>query len=168
MHSLIVALFDNPHKAASVHQELLDAKLGIAIAPEEVVVLVVKPNGDVTINDTAHPTIPTALSGGFMGELAGLILFNPALALIGGIAGIGVGASMDALKEVGIDEAFMEDLATELTPGSSALFIRTGQEDRQSIVGMLEPAAQQVLQAALAHDDKTKLATALRETQPVS
>jgi uncharacterized membrane protein len=168
MHSLIVALFDSPDKAASAHQELLDAQLETRIAPEEIAVLVVEPNGDVAVNDTAHPTIPTALSGGFVGVLVGLMLFNPALALIGGIAGIGAGATMGALKDVGIDETFMNDLAAKLKPGSSALFIRVRQEEGQPIVDMLAPLSQKVLQAVLAHGDKSKLTTALSETQPVS
>jgi uncharacterized membrane protein len=144
---------------------MLKTELENPISPEEVVILVMTPNGEVRINDTTHPTLPVLLGGGFVGILAGLMLFNPALAVIGGIAGSGIGAILGALKEVGIDDAFMEDLARSLKPGSSALLVRIRPDDAQRVVGMLDPYSQKILQAELAHNDETKLQAALREVQ---
>lgn len=165
MHSLVIALFSDPGKADSVQKELLKTELENSISPEEAVVLVMTSNREVRINDTTHPALPASLGGGFVGILAGLMLFNPALALIGGITGTGIGAILGALKEVGIDDAFMEDLARNLKPGSSALLVRIRPDDAQRVVDMLDPYSQKILQVELAHDDETKLQAALREVQ---
>ena len=149
MRSLVViALFSDPGKADSVQKELLKTELENPISPEEAVVLVMTSNREVRINDTTHPALPASLGGGFVGILAGLILFNPALAVIGGIAGTGIGAILGALKEVGIDDAFMEDLARNLRPGSSALLVRIRPDDAQRVVDMLDPYSQKILQVA--------------------
>lgn len=165
MRSLVIALFDDPGKADSVQKKLLQAELENPVAPEEAVILEMTQNREVRINDATHPTVPATLGGGFVGILAGLMLFNPALALIGGIAGTGVGAILGALKEVGIDDAFMKDLSLNLKPGSSALLVRIRQDDAQHVVDTLDPYSRKILHAELAHDDETKLQTALREAQ---
>jgi len=101
--------------------------------------------------------LPGAFSGGFMGALVGLMLFNPALALIGLVTGSGIGAVVGALKEVGIDERFMKDLASHLSPGSSALFILAKRADPGRIREELKRYDGRVLQAALFHEDEARL-----------
>lgn len=61
-----------------------------------------------------------ALGGGFWGLLFGLIFFVP---LIGLVVGAAVGALSASMVDVGIDDNFIKQVRSEVTPGSSALFV---------------------------------------------
>ena len=61
-----------------------------------------------------------ALGGGFWGLLFGLIFFVP---LIGAAVGAAVGALSASMVDVGINDDFIGQVRSEVTPGSSALFV---------------------------------------------
>jgi uncharacterized membrane protein len=63
-----------------------------------------------------------ALGGAFWGLLFGLIFFVP---LLGVAIGAGLGALAGSLTDVGIDDDFIETVRTQVTPGTSALFVLT-------------------------------------------
>jgi uncharacterized membrane protein len=63
-----------------------------------------------------------ALGGGFWGFLFGLIFFVPLLGLAIGAA---TGALSGSLGDVGIDDAFIKEVRSKVTPGTSALFLLT-------------------------------------------
>lgn len=54
------------------------------------------------------------------GALIGFLFLNP---LLGIVAGAGLGAATGEVGDFGISHRFMNELATHLKPGSSALFI---------------------------------------------
>lgn len=64
-----------------------------------------------------------ALGGMFWGMLFGLIFFIP---LLGAAIGAGVGALTGALTDVGIDDDFIKSVRDEIEPGTSALFLMSG------------------------------------------
>lgn len=61
-----------------------------------------------------------AAGGAFWGMLFGLIFFVP---LLGAALGAATGALAGALSDVGIDDGFINRVRTEVTPGTSALFV---------------------------------------------
>jgi uncharacterized membrane protein len=61
-----------------------------------------------------------ALGGAFWGFLFGLIFFVP---FLGAAIGAGMGAMMGSLTDVGISDAFIDKVRTQVTPGTSALFL---------------------------------------------
>ena len=63
-----------------------------------------------------------ALGGAFWGMLFGLIFFVP---LLGAAIGAATGALTGSLQDVGIDDAFINRIRGEVTPGTSALFVMT-------------------------------------------
>jgi uncharacterized membrane protein len=63
-----------------------------------------------------------AMGGAFWGLLFGLIFFVPLLGLAVGAAAGALGGS---LTDVGIDDAFIKDVRSKITPGTSALFLMT-------------------------------------------
>jgi uncharacterized membrane protein len=89
------------------------------------------------------------------------MVINPALALFGLVAGAGLGAVIGSLKEVGIEEKFMEDLGSHLKPGTSALFIVAKKAKPEAILEKLKRFRGKVLQTSLKHDDEDKLRAAL-------
>jgi uncharacterized membrane protein len=61
-----------------------------------------------------------ALGGAFWGMLFGLIFFVP---LLGAAIGAASGALAGSLRDVGIDDRFIERVRGEVSPGTSALFV---------------------------------------------
>ena len=61
-----------------------------------------------------------ALGGSFWGLLFGILFFVPLLGLAVGAA---VGALSGSLADVGIDDDFINSVRSQITPGTSALFV---------------------------------------------
>jgi uncharacterized membrane protein len=161
MSDLFVVAFDDELKAEQVRLDLLSLKRGHLVDVEEAVVVIRTASGKVRMHHSTHFTAPGALGGGFLGMMAGLMLLNPVLAVIGGITGTALGAVTGALKELGIDDAFMKELASQLKPGSSALFILVKEGQPKQVYAEVEKFRGRVLQTKLAHQDETKIEAAL-------
>lgn len=63
-----------------------------------------------------------ALGGAFWGMLFGLIFLVP---LLGAAIGAATGAVAGRLTDVGIDDDFIKEVRSQVTPGTSALFVMT-------------------------------------------
>jgi len=63
-----------------------------------------------------------ALTGAFWGMLFGLLFFIPFLGLA---IGAGMGALFGALADIGIDDDFIKQVRSQVTEGTSALFLMT-------------------------------------------
>jgi uncharacterized membrane protein len=161
MSDLIVAAFNGELKAERVRLDLLSLKHRHLIDVEEAVVVIRTASGKVRMHHSTHFTGPGALGGGFIGMMVGLMLLNPILSIIGGITGTALGAVIGALKELGIDEPFMKELASHLKPESSALFILVKQGQTQKVYTEVEKFGGKILQTKLEHQDETKLEAAL-------
>ena len=161
MSDLFVVAFGDELKAEQVRLDLLSSKRSHLIDVEEAVVVVRTASGKVRMHHSTHFTVPGALGGGFLGMMAGLMMLNPVMAAIGGVAGTALGAVTGAIKELGVDEAFMKELASHLAPGSSALFILVKETQPEKIYGEVARFDGKILQTKLAHQDKTKLQVAL-------
>jgi uncharacterized membrane protein len=61
-----------------------------------------------------------AMGGAFWGFLFGLIFFVP---FLGMAVGAGMGALTGSLVDVGINDAFIDRVRQQVTPGTSALFL---------------------------------------------
>lgn len=163
MSYLIAVAFDDEFKAEQVRLDLLRMGREDLVDLEEAAVAVRNAEGKVRLHHVSHFTFPLALSGGFVGMLAGLIVLNPVLAAIGMVVGTGVGAVLGALKEIGIDEEFMDELASHLKPGSSALFILVKSAKPEVVSEELKRFKGKLLQTTLSHMDEDKLRAAIEE-----
>lgn len=161
MADLIVITFGDEFKAEQVRLDLMKMQHEHLVDLEEAAVVVHKAKGGVRLHHSQHFTAPGLVTGGFVGTLVGLMLFNPVLALFGMVTGAGLGAVVGALKEVGIDDDFMKDIASHLKPGTSALFILAKKAGPEKILGELKRYDGKLLQTKLSHQDETKLRAAL-------
>jgi uncharacterized membrane protein len=161
MGDLLVVAFNDEFKAERVRLDLLQMQHEHLVDLEEAAVLVHKKDGKVKLHHVTHFTVPVALGGGFVGSLIGLMVLNPAVALVGMVTGAGLGAAIGSLKEVGIEEKFMEELGSHLKPGTSALFIVAKKAKPEVILKELKRFGGKVLQTSLKHDDEDKLRAAL-------
>jgi uncharacterized membrane protein len=161
MSDLIAVAFEDEFKAERVRLDLLQMQHEHLVDLEEAVVVVHKKDGKVKLHHVTHFTVPVAFGGGFTGSLVGLMLLNPAIALLGLVVGTGLGAVIGSIKEVGIEEKFMKDLGSHLKPGTSALLIVAKKAKPEAILPELKKFNGKVLQTSLKHDDEEKLQAAL-------
>jgi uncharacterized membrane protein len=85
----------------------------------------------------SHIASAGAVGGAFWGMLFGLLFFVPFL-------GMAIGAAMGALTakfaDYGIDDGFIQSVQSEVTPGTSALFLLGESPARERVVDALKDA----------------------------
>src|SRR5499433_3088585 len=118
MSTLVAIEYDDLFKAEEVRLSLMKMQKDYLIDLEDAVVAVKDQKGKVRLHQAVNVTAAGAVSGGFWGALIGMIFLNP---LLGMAMGATAGAITGALRDVGIDDKFMKELADGLPNRSSAL-----------------------------------------------
>lgn len=158
MSHLIAVGFDNPSRAEEVRLDLMRLQRNYLIDLEDAVVAIRDDDGQVKLRQLYNLTAAGAMSGGFWGTLIGLIFLSP---LLGLVVGGTTGAVMGALSDVGVNDDFMKQLAKQLKPGSSALFVLVRQATPDKVLAELENYEGTVLQTSLTKEDEETLRRAL-------
>jgi uncharacterized membrane protein len=120
MGNLVVIEFDNEEAAFGMRAELAKMQKEYLIEMDDVVVVTKNEKGKVKLHQAVNLTAAGAVGGSFWGMLIGMIFLNP---LLGAAVGAGAGALSGKLRDIGISDEFMKELAANLTEGTSALFI---------------------------------------------
>lgn len=102
-----------------------------------------------------------ALNGAFWGFLFGLIFFIPLL-------GMAIGAAMGALSgkfaDVGISDDFIKQVRSEVTPGTSALFLLIAQSTPDKFLQGLKAAPKfEIISTNLTAEQEEQLKAAFAE-----
>lgn len=158
MSTLVVIEYDDPFKAEETRLLLRKLQREYLIDLEDAVVAVKDEHGKIKLHQAVNLTAAGAVSGGFWGALIGLIFLNP---ILGMAMGASAGAASGALSDLGINDSFMKDLANNLTPGSSALFILVRRVTLDKVLDELKGTGGKILQTSLTHEDEAKLQAAL-------
>ncbi len=158
MRNLIVVAYDTEFKAQEVRLDFLKMQKSYLVSLEDAVIVEKKQDGKVKLHQMYNLTAHGAVGGGFWGTLIGLIFLNP---LLGLVVGAGAGAVAGALSDVGINDAFMKELAQKLTPGTSALFLLVESELTDKALDELRGTGGTVLQTSLSSEDDAKLQAVL-------
>jgi uncharacterized membrane protein len=162
MSTLVVIGYDDMFKAEEIRLKLMKMQKDYLVDLEDAVVAVKDEKGKIRLHQAVNLTAAGALGGGFWGTLIGLIFLNP---LLGMAVGAAAGAVSGALADVGIDDKFMKDLATAMTPGSSVLFVLVRKATPDKVLEELKGSGGHVLKTSLSHDDEAKLQAALSAAQ---
>ncbi|WP_242349399.1 DUF1269 domain-containing protein [Mucispirillum schaedleri] len=161
MSKLIVVSYDDELKAEQVRLDFLKMQKSYLVELEDAVVAVKKQDGKVKLRQMNNLTAFGALGGGFWGMLIGAIFLNPLLGFaIGGAAG----AVSGALSDIGIDDNFMKQLAEQMKPGTSTLFILLHSDLSDKALAELKGTGGTIIQTSLASEDEEKLRKAISET----
>ena len=116
-----------------------------------------KKPGTRQLNDLAGAG---ALGGAFWGMLFGLIFFVPFL-------GMAVGAAMGGLtgmmKDVGIDDGFINRVREQVTPGTSALFALTSDAVLDRVHTAFAGQSPELIFTNLSDEEEAKLRSAFGE-----
>jgi uncharacterized membrane protein len=158
MSTLVAIGYDDPFKAQEVRLMLAKMQKDYLIDLEDAVVAVKDDKGKVKLHQAVNLTAAGAISGGFWGSLIGLIFLNP---LLGLAMGATAGAVSGALSDVGIDDKFMKELAAQMNPNSSVLFILVRKATPDKVLDEIKGTGGKILKTSLSHDDEAKLQAAL-------
>ena len=101
-----------------------------------------------------------ALGGAFWGLLFGLIFFVP---LLGAAVGAAFGAVGGAMADVGIDDEFIQQVRTQVTPGTSALFVMSSDAVVEKVRAAFEGQRPELLTTNLSAAEEERLRTAFSD-----
>jgi uncharacterized membrane protein len=101
-----------------------------------------------------------ALGGAFWGMLFGLIFFVP---LLGAAIGAAAGAVGGSLTDVGIDDEFIKEVRSKVTPGTSALFVLTEAGVRDRLVEEFKGTQAELIATNLSKEQEDRLREAFGE-----
>ena len=160
MPTFIAIEYDDPHRAHEVRLTLVKLQREYLIDMGDAVVAVKDVNGKVKLHQAVNLTAAGAVSGGFWGVLIGLLFLNP---LLGVAVGASAGAVSGALRDVGISNDFMKQLADGLQPNTSVLFVLVRKSTPDKVLEEIREYGGTVLQTSLSHEDEAKLQAALRD-----
>jgi uncharacterized membrane protein len=100
-----------------------------------------------------------ALQGTLWGSLLGLLFLNPLLgAAMGASVGASAGATTGALRDIGINDAFIQATGETLQPGTSALYVLVRQATPDRVIAAVQRYAPTVLHTSLSALDDTAAA----------
>ena len=95
-----------------------------------------------------------ALGGAFWGLLFGLLFFIPFFGLAVGAA---VGALAGHFSDYGIDDKFIKEVQSEVTEGTSALFLLTDDATVDKVEAAFEGTQMELIRSNLTNEQEAKL-----------
>ena len=159
MADLIAVVFPSEERAEEVRNKVLGMQKDYLIDIGDAVIATKTDSGKIKLNQLMSTTAAGAAGGSFWGLLVGVLFLNP---LLGVAAGAGAGALAGALTDVGINDRFMKDLATEdLQPGEAVLFVLVRKVTGDKVLAELKGVGGRVLQTSLDHTREEALRKAL-------
>ncbi len=160
MSTLIAVAYDDLFKAEEVRMKLQKMQQAYLIDLEDAVVAVKNAKGKIKLEQPTNLTALGATSGGFWGALIGMIFLAP---LFGLAVGAVAGAVSGALRDVGINDQFIKDLAATMKPNTSALFVLVRKSTPDRVLEELKGTGGRVLQSSLSHEEVDRLQNVLAE-----
>lgn len=155
MATLTVWKFDSPDGATEAEQTLLRLQKQELIKVLDAAVAT-WPEGanKPKTKQLRNLTGMGALSGTFWGMLFGLIFFMP---LLGAAVGAAAGALGGKMADVGIDDDFIESVKSQVTPGTSALFLLSQDAVVDRVKQAFPSGHAQLIQSNLDSEKEAKL-----------
>jgi len=162
MANLVVIVYDDPNGAEAMRNSIQSIeKLG-RIRLDDSAVLVKDAAGKVHVQNQMDRGVKVgAVGGGAIGLLLASVFFPVAGIVIGAIGGALVGASMD----LGVSKKFVKDVADDLQPNSSALFLLVRDADPTLALAALRQheGTGRVYHTTLSDEDEKQLREAVEK-----
>jgi len=156
MSHLVAIAYDDLDTAQQVVTNIGEAHKAHDIELEDLVIVERRGDGKVKLH---QPSLAGAgaVGGALWGGLIGLIFLMP---LFGMAIGAASGAAGGALADTGVDDKFMKDLGTQLTPGSAAVIALVRQVTLDKVLENIKVPGH-IIQTSLDNETETRLAEAL-------
>ncbi|MDM9622087.1 DUF1269 domain-containing protein [Rhizobium sp. S96] len=165
MSDLIAIVYPTEAKAEEVRQRLFELQKEYLIKMGDAVIATKTEAGKIKLNQLVNTTAAGAASGSFWGLLIGVLFLNP---LLGVAVGAASGAIGGALTDVGINDAFMKELANSLQPGNGALFVLIQEMTADKVLKEISPFGGVVLKTSLDETKEQVLRDALQKATATS
>jgi len=154
MSDLVAIAYEGEDTAFRVRDRLVQLTKEHTIELEDLVVVVHHRDGKTEIKQATNLAGMGALSGAFWGLLIGLIFFAPIFGLaIGAIAG----ALAGRFSDYGIDDRFIKEVAENVGPGNSAVFLLIKKMTPDKVVGAIKDYGGHVIRTSLSEADEANL-----------
>lgn len=163
MSDLVVFEFPSEAEAEDVRRRLIARQKEYLVDLGDAVIAVKAANGSIKLNQLLHPAPFGAAYGGMWGFLIGLIFMMP---LAGAALGAAAGAIGGALTDVGIDDAFMREVAESLHSGRAALFLLINKMATDKVLADFRNSGAKVMRTSYDRDKEDVLRSALNGAQP--
>ncbi|MGO9233377.1 MAG: DUF1269 domain-containing protein [Methylocella sp.] len=160
MSDLVVIAFPSEAKAEEVRTKILELQKDYLIELGDAAIAVKQPDGSIRLNQLINTTAAGAVSGTFWGTLIGLIFLVP---LVGAAIGAASGALGGWLTDVGVNDAFMKEVAESLQPGNAALFLLIRKLTTDKVLEDLKGVGGKVLRTSFDHTKEDALRNALAD-----
>ena len=160
MSDLVAIGFDDEHKAFEMRATLAKLQKEYLIEMEDVVVVTKNDKGKVKLHQAVNLTAAGAVGGTFWGMLIGMIFLNP---LVGAAVGAGAGALSGKLRDIGISDNFMKELAEALRNDTSALFVLVRKVTPDKVLEGLKGFKGKILKTSLTADREEELREVLEK-----
>jgi uncharacterized membrane protein len=154
MSNLIVFSLPTETGAAEMAAKLGDLQKQQLITVLDAAIVTQKAGGKPKIKQLNNLVGAGALGGAFWGMLFGLIFFVP---ILGMAVGAATGALTGAFSDVGIDDAFIKEVAASVKPGTSTLFILVDNAVVDKVVPELQSFNPTIIKSSLSTEQETKL-----------
>jgi len=158
MSTLIAIVYPTEARAEEVRNKLFALQKQYLIQLGDAVIATKADSGKVKLNQLVNTTAAGAAQGSFWGLLIGVLFLNP---LFGVAIGAASGALGGALTDIGINDAFMKELAGKLDPGKAALFVLVQRMTADKVLKEIEGYGGTVLKTSLDESKEQSLRDAL-------
>jgi uncharacterized membrane protein len=154
MAELVVLGFKDMVTADKVVTELEQMQREGLITLADWARLIRREDGKNDVRQAVNTAAGGALGGAFWGMLFGLLFLMP---LAGAAIGAAVGALGGAMADIGIDDKFIKDVGSKITPGTSAVFLYVVQATTDRVIERLKQYNPEILRTSLSQDAEDKL-----------
>ncbi len=120
MSDLLVIAFDDAQTGFDLRAKLVSMQKEYLIDMDDAVVVTKNEDGKIKLHQSVNLTAAGAIGGSFWGLLIGAIFLIP---LFGVAVGAASGALGGYLSDAGIDDKMMKEMADNLKPGGSEVFL---------------------------------------------
>ena len=155
MASLTVWKFDTVEGAGSALKKLESLSKQQLITIEDAAIVYWEPGKKKPKTHQAQSLTGAGAAGGaFWGLLFGLIFFIP---LFGLALGAAVGALAGHFSDYGIDDKFIKDVQSEVTEGTSALFLLTSDATVDKVQEAFKDTQMELIRSNMTNEQEAKL-----------
>ncbi len=155
MTTLTVWKFDSPDRAEEVRQQLFDLQKQELIRIHDAATVSWPEGKRKPKTKQSFSTAGAGAAGGaFWGLLFGVLFLVP---LFGMAFGAALGAMSGSLADFGIDDEFIDDVRSNVTEGTSALFLLTTSAVRDKVSEAVDMSGAELISTNLSVEDEEAL-----------
>src|SRR4051794_4828395 len=157
MADLIAIAYPDETTAAAAQVEAEHLAEDLIIQTDAIASIVRSKDGKFKVTTNHHSVAGGTSWGMFWGLLFGMLFFIP---FLGMAVGAGLGALMGKWTKSSVDDAFVQQVREQMTPGTSALFLVVEKVTPDKAVAALSKYGGTVLKSSLSKETEQELQTA--------